>query len=39
MRDAGAATVLNKGDLLDTLYPAIIGRGHAERNGLSHLPD
>ena len=39
MRDAGAATVLSKGDVLNTLYPAIIDRGHAERNELSHLPD
>jgi DNA-binding NarL/FixJ family response regulator len=39
MRDAGAATVLSKGDVLNTLYPAIIGRGHAERNELSRLAD
>jgi len=38
MRDAGAATVLSKGDLLHTLYPAIIGRGRAPQ-GLGATAD
>ena len=37
MREAGATTVLSKGDLLHTLYPAIIGRGHAHQDQISHL--
>jgi len=37
MRDAGAATVLSKGDLLDTLYPAVIEEGLLSKI-VSHLP-
>ena len=36
MRDAGAATVLSKGDLLLTLYPAIIGRGRAPQGHITY---
>lgn len=38
MRDAGAATVLSKERLLDTLYPAIIDGAHARQSQLSHVP-
>ena len=37
MRDAGATTVLSKGDLLDALYPAIIEKGKP-RNIIPHPP-
>jgi len=37
MRDAGAATVLSKADLLDTLYPAIVEEGMVSKIS-SHLP-
>ena len=33
MREAGAATVLNKADLLDTLYPTIIEEGMLSKIG------
>ena len=36
MREAGAATVLSKGELLDTLYPAIVEEGAASKI-TSHL--
>lgn len=37
MRDAGAATVLNKENLLETLYPAIIEEGMLNKIN-AHLP-
>jgi DNA-binding NarL/FixJ family response regulator len=37
MREAGAATVLSKSDLLDTLYPAIIEESMLSKI-MSHLP-
>jgi hypothetical protein len=36
MRDAGAVTVLNKDNLLDRLYPAIVGEGMLSKSN-SHL--
>jgi len=38
MRDAGAATVLSKENALDTLYPTIIDRWHAQQSQFSYLP-